>query len=59
MSVYLLVYFYLCIKIGQFSDEASYKSKFKEYRNCVGIVCSECGGKEHFGKEIKNNTNVT
>jgi len=39
--------------IEQFPDEASCKSKFKEYRDHVGVICSKCGGKEHYWKRDK------
>ncbi len=39
--------------IEQFPDEASCKSKFKEYRDHIGVVCSKCGGKEHYWKRDK------
>ena len=39
----------------EFSDEASYKSKWKEYRDKQGVVCSKCGSKEHYWKKDKEN----
>ncbi len=30
--------------ISEFPDEESCKQKFKEYRDQVGVVCSQCGG---------------
>ena len=39
--------------IEQFPDEASCKKKFKEYRDHVGVVCSKCGGKDHYWKKDK------
>lgn len=39
--------------IEQFPDENSCKQKFKEYRDHVGVVCSKCGGKEHYWKKDK------
>jgi hypothetical protein len=39
--------------IESFPDEASCKSKFKEYREHVGVVCHKCGCKEHYWKNDK------
>lgn len=39
--------------IEQFPDEASCKQKFKEYRDQVGVVCSKCGGEDHYWKKDK------
>jgi hypothetical protein len=39
--------------IEQFPDEASCKQKFKEYREHVGVICSKCGGKDHYWKKDK------
>jgi hypothetical protein len=39
--------------IDQFPDEDSCKQKFKEYRDHVGVVCSKCGGKDHYWKKDK------
>ena len=39
--------------IEQFPDEASCKQKFKEYRDQVGVVCSKCGGEDHYWKQDK------
>ena len=36
-----------------FPDEESCKQKFKEYREQVGVVCSNCGGKSHYWKKDK------
>ncbi len=39
--------------IEQFPDELSCKSKFKEYRDHVGVICSKCGSKDHYWKKDK------
>ena len=39
--------------IEKFPDESSCKQKFKEYRDQVGVVCSKCGGTEHYWKRDK------
>lgn len=39
--------------ISQFPDEDSCKQKFKEYRDQVGVVCSSCGGVDHYWKKDK------
>ncbi|MDD4149250.1 MAG: IS1595 family transposase [Bacteroidales bacterium] len=39
--------------IELFPDEESCKLKFKEYREHVGVVCSKCGGKDHYWKKDK------
>ena len=39
--------------IEKFPDEASCKAKFKEYRDQTGVLCSKCGGKEHYWKKDK------
>lgn len=39
--------------IEKFPDEESCKQKFKEYRDHVGVVCSQCGGKDHYWKKDK------
>lgn len=39
--------------IEEFPDEASCKQKFKEYRDHVGVVCSNCGSKDHYWKKDK------
>lgn len=39
--------------IESFPDEESCKLKFKEYRDHVGVVCSKCGGKNHYWKKDK------
>lgn len=39
--------------ISHFPDEESCKQKFKEYRDHVGVICSKCGGKDHYWKKDK------
>lgn len=39
--------------IKDFPNEESCKSKFKEYREQVGIVCLKCGSLEHYWKRDK------
>ena len=39
--------------ISQFPDEESCKQKFKEYRDQAGVVCSKCGGTDHYWKKDK------
>jgi len=39
--------------INEFPDEASCKSKFKQYREHIGVVCTKCGCKEHYWKQDK------
>ncbi|MBA3901860.1 MAG: IS1595 family transposase [Bacteroidetes bacterium] len=39
--------------IVQFPDEESCKYKYKEVRDKVGVICSECGCKEHYWKRDK------
>lgn len=39
--------------IESFPDEESCKWKFKEYRDHVGVVCSKCGGTDHYWKKDK------
>ena len=39
--------------VSRFPDETSCKQKFKEYREEVGVVCSKCGGKDHYWKRDK------
>ncbi len=39
--------------IEQFPDEESCKLKFKEVRDKVGVICSECSGKDHYWKNDK------
>lgn len=39
--------------IEQFPDELSCKTKFKEYRDQVGVYCAKCGSKEHYWKQDK------
>ena len=36
-----------------FPDEASCKSKWKEYRDKQGVVCTNCGSTEHYWKNDK------
>jgi len=35
----------------QFSDEASYKLKWKEYRDSQGVICLKYGEREHYNIE--------
>jgi hypothetical protein len=39
--------------IEQFPDEESCKQKYKEFRDKSGVICSACGGKEHYWKKDK------
>lgn len=39
--------------IESYPDEGSCKSKFKEYRDMVGVVCPRCGNKDHYWKKDK------
>ena len=39
--------------INEFPNEQSCKSKFKEYREHVGIFCPNCSGREHYWKRDK------
>jgi len=39
--------------ITQFPDEESFKLKFKEIRDIVGVFCSKCKGTEHYWKKDK------
>jgi len=39
--------------IKEYPDESSCKSKFKQYREQVGIVCPKCGGDAHYWKSDK------
>jgi len=39
--------------LKEFPTEASCKSKFKQYRDHVGVVCSKCEGTEHYWKRDK------
>ena len=39
--------------IESFPDEASCKSKFKEYRDKQGVICPKCGSLEHYWKKGK------
>ena len=39
--------------VKTYPDELSCKQKLKEYREEVGVVCSKCGGKEHYWKRDK------
>ena len=41
--------------ITNFPDESSCKSKWKEYRDKQGVVCSRCGGTDHYWKKDKEN----
>jgi predicted RNA-binding Zn-ribbon protein involved in translation (DUF1610 family) len=36
-----------------FPDDESCKSKFKEYREHVGVICPKCGCKDHYWKQDK------
>ena len=63
MPAYLPIFVYLCIKIiylmnlieftSSFPNEESCKKKFKEYREAAGVICANCGGKEHYWKKDK------
>ena len=39
--------------INEFPDELSCKSKFKKYREHIGVICFRCGCKEHYWKQDK------
>ena len=39
--------------INEFPDELSCKSKFKQYREHIGVICFRCGCKEHYWKQDK------
>tara|TARA_R110002096_G_C14611280_1_gene723425 strand:+ start:927 stop:1862 length:936 start_codon:yes stop_codon:yes gene_type:complete len=39
--------------IEQYPDESSCKSKFKEYREEVGVTCAKCKGTDHYWKQDK------
>jgi len=39
--------------IGEFPDEDSCKSKFKAYREHIGVVCPKCGSTDHYWKQDK------
>ena len=39
--------------IKEFPDEGSCKSKFKAYREQVGVVCPKCGSTAHYWKRDK------
>ena len=39
--------------IKSFPDEQSCKQKFKEYREEIGVVCAQCGNKDHYWKKDK------
>jgi DNA-directed RNA polymerase subunit RPC12/RpoP len=39
--------------VSQYPDEESCKAKFKELRDKHGVVCSRCGGTEHYWKRDK------
>ena len=39
--------------LSHFPDEESCKQKFKAYRDQVGVVCSKCGGTDHYWKKDK------
>jgi transposase-like protein len=41
--------------VSQYPDEASCKSKWKEYRDKQGVDCVRCGGKAHYWKKDKEN----
>ncbi len=41
--------------VEQYPDEASCRRKFKEYRDNQGVVCPQCGHKEHYWKKDKEN----
>ncbi len=37
----------------QYPTEEKCKIKFKEYRDKVGVICKQCGGKDHYWKQNK------
>ena len=39
--------------VEQYPDEASCKSKWKEFRDKQGVECPKCGGNEHYWKQDK------
>ena len=39
--------------IKSYPDELSCKSKFRAYREEVGVICPKCGGKSHYWKQDK------
>jgi len=39
--------------VSQFPDESSCKAKWKEYRDCQGVICPKCGSKAHYWKKDK------
>ena len=41
--------------ITNFPDESSCKSKWKDYRDKQGVLCSRCGGTDHYWKKDKEN----
>jgi DNA-directed RNA polymerase subunit RPC12/RpoP len=41
--------------VEQYPDEASCRRKFKEYRDNQGVVCPQCGHREHYWKKDKEN----
>jgi hypothetical protein len=41
--------------INEYPDETSCKSKFKQYREQIGVICPKCGGKEQYWKGDKEN----
>ena len=41
--------------ITNFPDESSCKSKWKGYRDKQGVLCSRCGGTDHYWKKDKEN----
>lgn len=40
--------------IEEFPDELSYKNKFKEYRDQLGLLCIKCRGKDHYWKRDRD-----
>lgn len=37
--------------IKEFPDEASCRTRFKQYRDQVGVTCKKCGSKEHYWQQ--------
>jgi DNA-directed RNA polymerase subunit RPC12/RpoP len=45
--------------IEVYPDEASWRAKFKEYRDRVGVACPKCGSKAHYWKRDKGSYECT
>jgi transposase-like protein len=41
--------------VSQYPDELSCRTKYKEYRDKQGVICPQCGSKEHYWKKDKEN----